>query len=45
MKIVLKCEKCGKTPPIIKEKSNDNWIAYDTSKPCSCGGRFKHVVE
>lgn len=39
-KIILKvfCEKCGKQAP--KDTSNPNWIKYDTSKPCECGGRF-----
>ena len=34
------CEKCGKPQPIIKEKSNENWNAYDPKAKCECGGNF-----
>ena len=35
------CNKCGKEAPINNEMSNKNWIVYDTSKPCECGGQWK----
>ena len=35
------CNKCGKEAPINNEMSNKNWIVYDTSKPCDCGGQWK----
>lgn len=34
------CNKCGKSAPIDKEKSNENWIVYNVKEPCECGGRF-----
>ena len=34
------CDKCGKTAPIDKEKSNSNWIVYSVKEPCECGGKF-----
>jgi hypothetical protein len=34
------CENCGKPQPIIKEKSNHNWNAYDPKAKCECGGKF-----
>lgn len=35
------CNKCGKVAPIDKEKSNSNWIFYNTENPwCECGGRW-----
>ena len=40
IKMIVCCEKCGKLAPIDKEKSNDNWVVHDTSKPCECGGKF-----
>jgi len=41
MDIKMVCSKCGKQPPINKDKSNKNWTVYDTSKPCACGGKWK----
>lgn len=43
-KVELKCEKCGSKPPVFKEKSNENWTAYDTSKNCPCGGHYKFLL-
>lgn len=40
LKIKRICEKCGKPQPIIKEKSNENWNAYDPKAKCECGGNF-----
>ena len=34
------CKKCRKVAPIREDMSNENWIAYETSKPCECGGEF-----
>lgn len=34
------CNKCRKTAPIREDMSTENWIVYDTSKPCECGGEF-----
>lgn len=34
------CNKCGKSAPIDKEKSNENWTVYKTNEPCECGGKF-----
>jgi hypothetical protein len=38
--VVMSCDKCGKEPPIDKEKSNENWIVYRPVKECECGGTF-----
>lgn len=36
MKVV--CNNCGNEAPYDKEKSTENWKAFDTSKPCKkCG--------
>lgn len=42
-KIERRCEKCGKLQPIIKEKSNENWKAYDPKAICECGGKYTFV--
>ena len=34
------CDKCGKTAPINKAMSSENWIVYEVKAPCECGGRF-----
>lgn len=34
------CSKCGKEPPINKEKSAPNWVFYMTKEPCKCGGEW-----
>lgn len=41
-KLIIKevCKKCGKTPPIDKEMSNENWTVYLTKEPCECGGTW-----
>ena len=39
-KIIRVCQNCGKQQPILKEKSNENWIAYDPKVVCECGGKF-----
>lgn len=26
------CDKCGKHPPVDKEKSNENWTAYTSDR-------------
>jgi hypothetical protein len=44
MKIKVICNKCGKEPPIDKEKSNKNWVVHNTSKPCGCGGNWRVKV-
>ena len=40
IKILCKCNKCGKQAPIDSQMSNDNWTFYNTKDPCSCGGKF-----
>lgn len=37
----VKCNKCGKSAPLDKEKSNSNWMVYKTKEPCECGGKFE----
>lgn len=41
----IKCENCGKLPPIDTEHSNENWTAYKTNVLCECGGVFKLVFD
>lgn len=37
------CEKCGKTPEINKELSNENWSVFDTA--CTdCGGKVIFAI-
>ena len=40
IKIICNCNKCGEQAPIDSQRSNDNWIFYNTKDPCSCGGKF-----
>ncbi len=41
IEITYVCEKCGKEPEVNKEKSNNNWKAFD-NKPCiHCGGKLE----
>lgn len=40
IKMTVLCDKCGKLAPVDKKHSNENWISYDTSKSCECGGKF-----
>lgn len=44
-KIVRVCENCGKPQPILEEKSNENWRAYDPNLKCECGGKFIFKTE
>lgn len=39
-RITVKCNKCGKTAPIDKERSTENWTVYKMNEPCECGGKF-----
>jgi len=40
-KIEMKCEKCGKSPEIDEEKSNENWTVYKMD--CECGGKIRFI--
>ena len=46
IKMTVYCEKCGKLAPVDEKSSNENWRAYDMTKPCECGGKFivKHEI-
>ena len=35
------CNKCGKEAPIDQERSSVLGVAYDTTKPCKCGGEWE----
>lgn len=35
------CNKCGKEAPIDQERSTVLGVAYDTSRPCKCGGEWE----
>ena len=40
IEVKLFCKKCGKEPPVDEKRSNGNWSAYNTSRPCECGGAW-----
>lgn len=40
--VPFKCNKCGKSPKIDKEKSNAQWDVFDFK--CACGGKMEIVV-
>lgn len=44
IKLECRCKICGKLAPIDKEKSNENWIVYDTKSKCECGGNYGMTI-
>lgn len=44
-KIEFKCNKCGKSQPKDKEKSNKNWSVMPYKQKCECGGAFSMFID
>jgi len=45
IKIIFKCNKCGKLQPKDEKQSNKNWFYYQSDQECDCGGKFEMKLE